>query len=86
MSSSIHYKFRTENVYKTLAFNGNFITANELKREICKAEGIKTELFDLVLSDSFNNKKYVGDDQIPRNSSVTVIKGPKPEGKLPKIR
>uniref|UniRef100_A0A7E4UUN0 E3 ubiquitin-protein ligase RBBP6 n=1 Tax=Panagrellus redivivus TaxID=6233 RepID=A0A7E4UUN0_PANRE len=86
MTSSIHYKFRTQNVYKTLSFDGTSISIPELKRSICAAEGIKAELFDLTFSNSFSSKPYGGDDLIPRNSSVTVQRVPVENGgKLPKI-
>uniref|UniRef100_A0AC34PUF7 E3 ubiquitin-protein ligase RBBP6 n=1 Tax=Panagrolaimus sp. JU765 TaxID=591449 RepID=A0AC34PUF7_9BILA len=86
MTSSVQYKFRTQNVNKTLSFDGPSITAIELKRAICNAENIKTELFDLVFVDSFSKKSYAGDDPILRNSSVTVVRVPVENGaKVPKI-
>uniref|UniRef100_A0A914QCY2 Uncharacterized protein n=1 Tax=Panagrolaimus davidi TaxID=227884 RepID=A0A914QCY2_9BILA len=86
MSSSIHYKFRTTNVSKTLAFDGQSIKVPELKKAICAAENIKAELFDLIFFNSFNKQPYSGDDEIPRNSSVTVQRVPIENGaKIPKI-
>lgn len=87
MSSSLHYKFRSQNVYKTVSFDGPSISANELKQLICKTENIDTTLFDLNFTDSSSNKPYVGSDQIIRNSSVTIVRGPIQNGvKIPKIR
>ena len=84
---SIHYKFRTTNISKTISFDGIVIKVPELKKAICAAENIRGELFDLLFFNTFNKQPYSGDDEIPKNSSVTIQRVPIKNGaKLPKIR
>jgi E3 ubiquitin-protein ligase RBBP6 len=50
--SSIHYKFKSTLEYKTLTFNGLNISIEELKRLVSEKENIRTESFDLNISNA----------------------------------
>ena len=88
--SSIHYKFKATLEYKTLTFDGLHISVDELKRVICDKENIRTELFDLVLTNAHTKRQYGAggaEELVPRNSSVVVQRLPRENSlKLPKIR
>lgn len=84
--SSIHYKFKTENVNKVVTFDGNQILADELKRLIAKYEGINLELFELSLTDDSTNKSY-DEGFVPKNVVVVVRRLPKENVvKMPKVK
>ncbi|KHN70660.1 E3 ubiquitin-protein ligase RBBP6 [Toxocara canis] len=85
--SSIHYKFKATLEYKTLTFNGLHISVSDLKKEICEKENIKTESFDLILTNAHTKRQYAADEFIPRNSSVVVQRTPRDNAaKLPKVQ
>ncbi|KAH7731975.1 Zinc knuckle family protein [Aphelenchoides avenae] len=84
--SSIHYKLKSALEYKTLTFEGLHISVEELKREICDKENIRSESFDLNLSNAHTKRQYTADELIPRNSSVIVQRFPRENAaKLPKV-
>ena len=85
--SSIHYKFRATLEYKTLTFDGLHISVDELKRVICEKENIRTESFDLVLTNAHTKRQYSSEELVPRNSSVVIQRIPRDNAlKLPKVQ
>lgn len=85
--SSIHYKLKSTLQYKTLTFDGLHISVDDLKRVICEKENIKTESFDLILTNAHTKRQYSADDLVPRNSSVLVQRIPRDNAvKLPKVQ
>lgn len=85
--SSIHYKLKSTLEYKTLTFEGLHISVDELKREICDKENIRSESFDLNLTNAHTKRQYGAEELIPRNSSVIVQRVPRENAaKLPKVQ
>lgn len=85
--SSIHYKFKATLEYKTLTFDGLHISVADLKRSICEKESIRTESFDLLLTNAHTKRQYNAEELVPRNSSVIIQRIPRDTaGKLPKVQ
>ncbi|KAI9034234.1 DWNN domain-containing protein [Hyaloraphidium curvatum] len=74
--SKIFYKFRSENSYATLSFDGPSMSVFDVKREVALAKKLKGD-FDLVIANASNNQEYADDlDNVPRNSSILVSRNP----------
>ncbi|KAF7627117.1 hypothetical protein Mgra_00009627 [Meloidogyne graminicola] len=85
--SSVHYKFKATLEYKTLTFDGLHIGVDELKKAICDKENIRTESFDLLLTNAHTKREYTSGELVPRNSSVVVQRLPRDNAlKLPKVQ
>jgi E3 ubiquitin-protein ligase RBBP6 len=85
--SSVHYKFKATLEYKTLTFDGIHIGVDELKKAICEKENIRTESFDLLLTNAHTKREYTSGGLVPRNSSVIVQRLPRENAsKLPKVQ
>lgn len=85
--SSIHYKFKATLEYKTLTFDGLHISVADLKRVICEKENIRTESFDLLLTNAHTKRQYSSEELVPRNSSVIIQRIPRDNAaKLPKVQ
>uniref|UniRef100_A0A183C6S2 Amidase domain-containing protein n=1 Tax=Globodera pallida TaxID=36090 RepID=A0A183C6S2_GLOPA len=73
--------------YKTLTFDGLHIGVDELKKAICDKENIRTESFDLLLTNAHTKREYAVGELVPRNSSVVVQRIPRENAlKLPKVQ
>uniref|UniRef100_A0A914H4Y2 E3 ubiquitin-protein ligase RBBP6 n=1 Tax=Globodera rostochiensis TaxID=31243 RepID=A0A914H4Y2_GLORO len=84
---SVHYKFKATLEYKTLTFDGLHIGVDELKKAICDKENIRTESFDLLLTNAHTKREYAVGELVPRNSSVVVQRIPRENAlKLPKVQ
>uniref|UniRef100_A0A1I8C204 DWNN domain-containing protein n=1 Tax=Meloidogyne hapla TaxID=6305 RepID=A0A1I8C204_MELHA len=85
--SSVHYKFKATLEYKTLTFDGLHIGVDELKKAICDKENIRTESFDLLITNAHTKREYTTGELVPRNSSVVVQRLPRDNAlKLPKVQ
>jgi len=73
--SSVHYKFKATLEYKTLTFDGLHIGVDELA--ICDKENIRTESFDLLITNAHTKREYTTGELVPRNSSVVVQRLPR---------
>ena len=83
--SSVHYKFKATLEYKTLTFDGLHIGVDELA--ICDKENIRTESFDLLITNAHTKREYTTGELVPRNSSVVVQRLPRDNAlKLPKVQ
>uniref|UniRef100_A0A1I8C197 DWNN domain-containing protein n=1 Tax=Meloidogyne hapla TaxID=6305 RepID=A0A1I8C197_MELHA len=83
--SSVHYKFKATFEYKTLTFAGLHIGVDELKKAICDKENIRTESFDLLITNAHTRREYTTGDLVPRNSALVVQRLLRAL-KLPKVR
>uniref|UniRef100_A0A914H4C5 E3 ubiquitin-protein ligase RBBP6 n=1 Tax=Globodera rostochiensis TaxID=31243 RepID=A0A914H4C5_GLORO len=84
---SVHYKFKATLEYKTLTFDGLHIGVDELKKAICDKENIRTESFDLLLTNAHTKREYAVGELVPLNSSVVVQRIPRENAlKLPKVQ
>lgn len=53
--SKIFYKFKSENSYSTISFDGPSMTVFDVKREIALAKKLKGD-FDLAIYNASNNQ------------------------------
>jgi hypothetical protein len=76
--SCIHYKFKSNNEFKTLTFDGISISIADLRKEIMQKLNIKLmDNFQLQISNPQTNQEYKDDDLIPKNTSVVLARIPK---------
>ncbi|CAG9812143.1 unnamed protein product [Chironomus riparius] len=86
---SIRYKFKSENIFSQILFDGIYISVADIKKEIYKQRKLgRSENVDLMISNASNNEKYIEDDcLVPKNTSVIVMRVPSanPSGKTKKF-
>uniref|UniRef100_A0A915ENC8 E3 ubiquitin-protein ligase RBBP6 n=1 Tax=Ditylenchus dipsaci TaxID=166011 RepID=A0A915ENC8_9BILA len=82
--SSIHYKLKSTLEYKTLTFDGLHISVDDLKKMICDKENIRTESFDLILTNTHTKRQYNSEDlssqlvrDCAKNTRENALKLPK---------
>lgn len=82
MSSTIHYRFRSQNKPLKISFDGTGLTVFDLKKEIITANKMgPTTDFDIGLYNPETNEEYADDyTVIPRSSSVIARRFPSVRG------
>lgn len=76
--SSVHYKFKSNNEFKTLTFDGVNISVADLRKEIVQKSkmGKLMDDFHLQITNPQTGEEYKDEDLIPKNTSVIVARIP----------
>lgn len=84
MSSSIHYRFKSQKEYSRISFDAAQmgLTVFDIKRDIIQLEKLGTGAdFDLVILNADSNKEYSDDaENVPRGTSILVQRKPPSRG------
>ena len=78
MVSRVHFKFKAETAYDSVAIDGAFVTVGELKTLIAERKGMgRDAAAELALTDPASGDGY-GDEAalIPKSASVLVRRAP----------
>ncbi|PIK55908.1 E3 ubiquitin-protein ligase RBBP6 [Apostichopus japonicus] len=75
--ASVHYKFKSQNKYDTVIFDGLHISLAEFKKSIMDQQKLNATEFDLQVTNAQTGEEYKQDDAfIPKNASVQVRRIP----------
>ena len=75
MAGVLRYKFKSEISYTNLLFDGQFISVEDLKRQVAEKRGYQSTELSIQKADS---RDTYGDDGtlIPRNAQVLITRVP----------
>ena len=78
MTSTVHYKFKSQKDYDSLGFDGMFISVGDLKRQIAEKKGLAGDRnMELQLTNAQNDEEYADDStMVWKNTSVIVKRVP----------
>lgn len=75
--ASVHYKFKSQNNYDTVTFDGLYISLAEFKKSIMAQKKLNPAEFDLQVTNAQTGEEYKSEDAfIPKNASVQVRRIP----------
>jgi E3 ubiquitin-protein ligase RBBP6 len=85
--SCIHYKFKSNNEFKTLTFDGVSISVADLRKEIIQKSNMGKIMddFHLQITNPQTNEEYKDDDLIPKNTSVVLARIPVKRSNKPRM-